>query len=68
MVRNVASKRVLERLGMSQEGCLRWRVRKWGVFEDVLLVAQKAMVRIRFQFQRLPERVASVTCWNASVV
>jgi hypothetical protein len=39
MVRNVASKRVLERLGMSQEGCLRSRVRKWGVFEDVLVWA-----------------------------
>jgi RimJ/RimL family protein N-acetyltransferase len=35
MVRNRASARVLTRLGFHHEGCLRQRVRKWGVFEDV---------------------------------
>lgn len=35
MVRNPASARVLARLGFRYEGCLRQRVRKWGLFEDV---------------------------------
>jgi [ribosomal protein S5]-alanine N-acetyltransferase len=39
MVRNPASGRVLEKIGMKQEGLLRQRVRKWGVFEDVVLMA-----------------------------
>jgi len=39
MVRNPASGRVLARIGMKQEGLLRQRVRKWGVFEDVVLMA-----------------------------
>jgi len=39
MVRNPASGRVLEKLGMKREGLLRQRVRKWGVFEDVVLLA-----------------------------
>ena len=39
MVRNAASGRVLEKIGMKQEGLLRQRVRKWGVFEDVVLLA-----------------------------
>lgn len=39
MVRNPASGRVLSRIGMKQEGLLRQRVRKWGVFEDVVLMA-----------------------------
>ena len=39
MVRNPASGRVLERIGMRREGLLRQRVRKWGVFEDVVLLA-----------------------------
>jgi RimJ/RimL family protein N-acetyltransferase len=39
MVRNDASRRVLERVGMQREGYLRQRVRKGGVFEDVLLWA-----------------------------
>jgi [ribosomal protein S5]-alanine N-acetyltransferase len=39
MVRNVVSGRVLEKAGMRREGLLRQRVRKWGVFEDVVLVA-----------------------------
>lgn len=39
MVRNPASGRVLAKLGMVPEGLLRQRVRKWGVFEDVVLLA-----------------------------
>ena len=39
MVRNPASGRVLEKIGMKQEGLLRQCVRKWGVFEDVLIWA-----------------------------
>ena len=39
MVRNPASGRVLTKVGMKQEGLLRQRVRKWGVFEDVVLLA-----------------------------
>ena len=39
MVRNQASGRVLEKIGMKREGLLRQRVRKWGVFEDVILLA-----------------------------
>jgi RimJ/RimL family protein N-acetyltransferase len=35
MVRNRASAKVLTRLGFHHEGCLRQRVRKWGIFEDV---------------------------------
>jgi len=39
MVRNPASGRGLEKIGMKQEGVLRQRVRKWGVFEDVVVLA-----------------------------
>ena len=39
MRRNPASGRVLEAAGMQCEGVLRQRVRKWGVFEDVVLYA-----------------------------
>jgi RimJ/RimL family protein N-acetyltransferase len=39
MVRNPASGRVLEKVGFRREGLLRQRVRKWGVFEDVVLLA-----------------------------
>ena len=39
MLRNPASARVLVRLGFRQEGILRQRVRKWGVFEDVAAYA-----------------------------
>lgn len=39
MVRNPASGRVLEKVGMKREGVLRQRVRKWGVFEDVVVCA-----------------------------
>ncbi len=39
MLRNPASGRVLEKVGMKKEGVLRERVRKWGVFEDVAILA-----------------------------
>ena len=39
MVRNLASPRVLAGHGFRVEGVLRERVRKWGVFEDVVLQA-----------------------------
>ena len=39
MVRNPASGRVLAWIGMRQEGLLRQRLRKWGVFEDVVAMA-----------------------------
>ncbi len=39
MVRNPASGRVLEKIGFVREGLLRQRVRKWGVYEDVVLCA-----------------------------
>jgi ribosomal-protein-alanine N-acetyltransferase len=37
MTRNPASGKVLERIGMRQEGLLRDEVRKWGRFEDVVV-------------------------------
>ncbi len=39
MVRNTSSAKVLRRLGLKEEGILRQRVRKWGIFEDVCLSA-----------------------------
>lgn len=39
MVRNPASGRMLSKAGMKPEGRLRQGVRKWGVFEDVVLLA-----------------------------
>jgi RimJ/RimL family protein N-acetyltransferase len=39
MVRNPASGRVLEKVGMKREGLLRQKVRKWGVFEDIVALA-----------------------------
>ena len=39
MVRNPASGRVLTKLGMKPKDLLRQRVRKWGVFEDVVPMA-----------------------------
>ena len=39
MVRNPASGRVLEKIGMKPEGLLRQTVRKWGIFENVVLMA-----------------------------
>jgi RimJ/RimL family protein N-acetyltransferase len=37
MTRNPASGRVLQKLGMRYEGCLRQHVNKWEVFEDLAL-------------------------------
>lgn len=39
MLRNPATARILEKMGFSQEGLLRQRVRKWDEFEDVALWA-----------------------------
>jgi RimJ/RimL family protein N-acetyltransferase len=39
LVRNPASGRVMQKLGMRQEGVLRGAVRKWGRFEDLALYA-----------------------------
>jgi ribosomal-protein-alanine N-acetyltransferase len=39
MARNPSSGRVLAKLGMRHEGLLRQRLKKWGVFEDVVLMA-----------------------------
>jgi ribosomal-protein-alanine N-acetyltransferase len=39
MVRNPPAGKVLQAVGMRQEGVLRQRVRKWGVYEDVVLYA-----------------------------
>ncbi len=39
MARNPAAGQVLRHIGMEREGLLRERVRKWGVYEDVVLYA-----------------------------
>jgi ribosomal-protein-alanine N-acetyltransferase len=39
MARNPAAGKVLLHIGMKREGLMRQRVRKWGVFEDVVLYA-----------------------------
>jgi len=39
MVRNPASSRVLEKVGMKREGVQRQGLRKWGVFKDVVMMA-----------------------------
>jgi RimJ/RimL family protein N-acetyltransferase len=39
MARNPSAGRVLLHVGMQQEGLLRERVRKWGVYEDVVVYA-----------------------------
>ena len=39
MVRNPAAGHVLQAVGMQREGLLRQRVRKWGVYEDVVVYA-----------------------------
>lgn len=39
MARNPAAGQVLRHIGMQREGLLRQRVRKWGVYEDVVLYA-----------------------------
>ena len=35
LLRNPASGRILEKIGMKKEGVLRKHIRKWGVFEDI---------------------------------
>ena len=37
MTRNPASGRVMQKLGMTYEGCARQHVQKWGVFEDLAM-------------------------------
>lgn len=37
LARNPASGRVMQKIGMTREGTLREHVRKWGVFEDVVV-------------------------------
>src|SRR5262245_13405706 len=37
MTRNPASGRVMQKIGMTYEGCLRQHVQKWGVFEDLAI-------------------------------
>lgn len=37
LTRNPASGRILEKIGMRKEGLLRSHVKKWGVFEDVVV-------------------------------
>jgi RimJ/RimL family protein N-acetyltransferase len=37
LARNPASGRVLEKIGMSREGCLRQDNKKWDIFEDVVV-------------------------------
>lgn len=39
LVRNPGSGRVMQKLGMQQEGILRGHVLKWGVFEDLVVYA-----------------------------
>ena len=39
MVRNPAAGKVLQHIGMQREGVLRQRVRKWGIYEDVVMYA-----------------------------
>ena len=39
MLRNPAAGKVLQHIGMQREGILRQRVRKWGIYEDVVLYA-----------------------------
>ena len=56
MVRNPASGRVLEKIGMQPEGMLRQCVRKWGVFEDVVI---RAIVRADWSKAAANHRYAS---------
>lgn len=37
MTRNPASGRVMQKIGMTYEGCLRQHVQKWGIFEDIAI-------------------------------
>ena len=51
--RNPASGRVMEKIGMSQEGTLRGHVRKWGRYEDLVV---RAMLRSEWESRRAGER------------
>ncbi len=37
MARNPVSGRVMQKIGMTYEGCLRQHIQKWGVFEDIVV-------------------------------
>lgn len=37
LTRNPASERVLQKLGMTYEGCLRQHIKHWGVYEDLAI-------------------------------
>ena len=50
MTRNPSSDKLLRKNGFQQEGLLRQRVRKWGVFEDVVL---QAIIREDWQNQAI---------------
>jgi [ribosomal protein S5]-alanine N-acetyltransferase len=49
LVRNPASGRVMEKIGMTQEGVLREAVKKWDIYEDV---AQRAVLRREWETQK----------------
>lgn len=51
--RNPASGRVMEKIGMAREGLLRRHMRKWGVFEDVVVFA---VLRSEWEDRRRGER------------
>ncbi|HYX52658.1 MAG TPA: GNAT family protein, partial [Candidatus Limnocylindrales bacterium] len=51
VARNVASGRILERIGMKQEGHLRQAAKKWDKFEDLLVWAI-----LKEDFTERPER------------
>lgn len=48
LTRNPASGRVMEKIGMMYEGCLRQHVRKWDVFEDL---KQYAILKTEYEAQ-----------------
>ena len=50
MTRNPSSDKVLRKNGFQKEGLLRQRVRKWGVFEDVVV---QAIIREDWQNQAI---------------
>jgi [ribosomal protein S5]-alanine N-acetyltransferase len=37
LTRNPASGRVMQKIGMTYEGCMRQHIRKWGVYEDIAI-------------------------------
>jgi ribosomal-protein-alanine N-acetyltransferase len=54
MARNPASGRVMEKLGMQREGCLRQHRFKWGEYEDLILCGI-----LKHEFSPLTEEVRS---------